>query len=103
MKCPRCAKAFFDFDGCFAVSCGICPCRFCGWCLEDCGSDAHKHVVNYPVKPQSADIYYATFPQFVEAQRRRQHRLLTSYLGTLDLPTRIAALRSCDADLKDLG
>jgi hypothetical protein len=24
-------------------------------------------------------------------------------LGTLDLPTRIAAMRSCDADLKDLG
>jgi hypothetical protein len=103
MKCPRCSKAFLDFDGCFALSCSNCPCNFCGWCLEDCGSDAHKHVVNCPVKPQGADIYYGTFPQFVEAQRRRQHRLLTAYLGTLDLPTRIAAMRSCDADLKDLG
>ena len=103
MKCPRCTKAFFYFDGCFAVSCGNCPCSFCGWCLEDCGSDAHKHVAHCPVKPQGANKFFGTFPEFVEAQRRRQHRLLTAYLGTLDLPTRIVVLRSCDTDLEDLG
>lgn len=42
LRCPRCKQAFLDFDGCFALTCGSCPCRFCGWCLEDCGDhDAH--------------------------------------------------------------
>ncbi len=28
MRCPRrdCRRAFYDFDGCFALSCGACPC-----------------------------------------------------------------------------
>merc|ERR1740115_632140 len=40
MKCPRagCRRAFFDFEGCFALSCSACPCKFCGWCLQDCGN-----------------------------------------------------------------
>jgi hypothetical protein len=44
LHCPRCAQAFFDFEGCFALKCSKCPCNFCGWCLEDCGKDAHPHV-----------------------------------------------------------
>jgi hypothetical protein len=32
MRCPRpgCRRAFYDFDGCFALSCGACQCKFCG-------------------------------------------------------------------------
>ena len=103
MKCPRCTKAFFDFTGCFSVSCGNCPCSFCGWCLKDCGSDAHSHVAHCPAKPKGADVYFGSLAQFVEAQRLRQHRLLTEYFGTLDVATRLAASRSCESDLKDLG
>ncbi|GKY91871.1 hypothetical protein MPSEU_000158700 [Mayamaea pseudoterrestris] len=29
LRCPRCQQAFFDFDGCFAIRCGVCPCSFC--------------------------------------------------------------------------
>ena len=38
IKCPQagCRRAFFDFEGCFAISCSACPCKFCGWCLQDC-------------------------------------------------------------------
>ena len=38
MKCPRCRQAFYDFEGCFAISCSACPCKFCGWCFNDCGN-----------------------------------------------------------------
>jgi hypothetical protein len=61
LKCPRCRKAFLDFNGCFALKCedddsairgavaggaGGCGCGFCAWCLWDCGADAHRHVAN---------------------------------------------------------
>jgi len=47
MKCPRCREVVYDFEGCFAISCGgQYPCNFCGWCLSDCGDRhaAHAHV-----------------------------------------------------------
>jgi hypothetical protein len=47
-KCPRCKLAYFDFEGCFALTClaNNCKAAFCAWCEEDCGVDAHRHVVN---------------------------------------------------------
>jgi hypothetical protein len=63
MKCPRpsCQHAFFDFEGCFAISCSACPCKFCGWCLQDCGDhDAHQHVLRCAQVPRGMD---ALFPQ----------------------------------------
>lgn len=46
MKCPRCNTAFYDYDGCNALSCSqvTCGAAFCALCLKDCGSDAHEHV-----------------------------------------------------------
>jgi serine/threonine protein kinase len=46
LHCPRvgCGAAILDFEGCFAVTCSTCRCGFCGWCLADCGADAHAHV-----------------------------------------------------------
>merc|ERR1719217_444733 len=46
LKCPRCGQAFHDFDKCFALVCPRpgCHAGFCGWCLTDCGVDAHRHV-----------------------------------------------------------
>lgn len=34
LHCPResCRAAFMDFDGCFALTCGVCRAQFCAWC-----------------------------------------------------------------------
>jgi len=60
LKCPRqnCRQAYIDFNGCAALVCSRCPCNFCGWCLQDCGSDSHAHVRRCPHKPGGADAYY---------------------------------------------
>lgn len=46
LKCPRCKTAFYDYDGCNALTCRVNTCKasFCAICLQDCGSDAHEHV-----------------------------------------------------------
>jgi len=43
LKCPKCAVAFIDFDGCLALTCENCKAGFCALCLENCG-DAHNHL-----------------------------------------------------------
>lgn len=43
LKCPNCATAFIDFDGCLALTCENCKAGFCALCLENCG-DAHNHL-----------------------------------------------------------
>ena len=47
LKCPRCKTAFYDYDGCNALSCGSCRASFCAICLKDCGADAHSHVTQF--------------------------------------------------------
>ena len=46
LQCPRCSQAFIDWNGCVALTCAAagCGCGFCGWCLADCGEDAHHHI-----------------------------------------------------------
>jgi hypothetical protein len=106
-RCPRCKNAFFDFDGCFSVTCGSpgCNCCFCAWCLEDCGTDAHAHVRACCHKAPGAtpDSYFGTFQQFKESERRRQQRLLTEYLRGLPAAQQASALASVQTDLNDLG
>ena len=49
--CPRCDQVWEDADGCDALTCHRCDCRFCGHCGRDCGEgqagqDAcHAHVL----------------------------------------------------------
>jgi hypothetical protein len=71
--CPRCGQAFVDFDGCFALACSNveCSCHFCGWCLEDCGSNAHDHVRSCPRKLGN-DMYFGTVEEFRQLRRVRQ-------------------------------
>jgi hypothetical protein len=47
LRCPRCQMVFHDYDGCNALQCASHKCKaaFCAICLEDCGSDAHNHVI----------------------------------------------------------
>lgn len=44
LRCPRCSRAFADFDGCNALTCPACKCGFCAICFTDCGRDAHPHI-----------------------------------------------------------
>ena len=39
LKCPRCNRAFLDYNGCAALTCDACGCGFCAKCLKDrrCG------------------------------------------------------------------
>ena len=77
MKCPRagCRRAFFDFEGCFALSCSACPCKFCGWCLQDCGNgDAHPHVRGCGKVPQGVDALFPQMPDVGGAFEKTHNR-----------------------------
>eukprot|EP00808_Paulinella_micropora_P031144 g19541.t1 len=85
LKCPRpnCRRAFLDFNGCFALTCGACGCGFCAWCLQDCGQDAHAHVVRCNANAAPRRDVYFTLARFEQAQRARRERWVREYLRTL--------------------
>lgn len=104
LKCPRCGQAFLDFVGCFALQCSRCPCGFCAWCGADSGGrNAHDHVRTCREKPPGADVFFGTFEQFEQAQRRRRRRVLERYLPTLERETRQWVQREMRRDFADLG
>eukprot|EP00808_Paulinella_micropora_P003486 g25834.t1 len=86
LKCPRphCRRAFLDFDGCFALTCGGCGCGFCALCLQDCGHDAHAHVANCNVNTAPGRDVFSTRATFEQAQNARRERLVRGYLRTLE-------------------
>jgi len=95
LKCPRrnCRQAFYDFEGCFALSCSMCPCKFCGWCLHDCGDqDAHPHVRQCGKVPPGVDAQFPQMPDvrgaFQKICRQRNKELVDAYLQTLDVDVR---------------
>jgi hypothetical protein len=106
LKCPRCHKAFDEFDGCFAVRCtdtegNGCGAAFCGYCLKDCGRDAHKHVGECA---DNADrSLFGTKETFQAAQRSRRERLVLQYLQTLPVSLQEQVKRATAQDLSDLG
>ena len=102
MKCPRCRKVFLDFTGCFALSCPECGCGFCGWCLADCGKDAHAHVHQCSDGPANGNPY-GTAEEFDGSNTRRRRRLIGDYLATLDDATRHSVLDAVDVDLRGVG
>ena len=88
LKCPRasCRAAFYDFEGCFAISCGSCKCHFCGWCLADCGDSsrlAHLHVRSCRSKPPGADMFFGSLHDFRAAHTRRCRDAVAAYLAVL--------------------
>jgi hypothetical protein len=72
LRCPRCQTAFVDFDGCFALRCwsDACRCGICAWCLKDCGSDAHAHVLVCPERQREG--YSHGLLVFDEHHRKRK-------------------------------
>lgn len=73
LRCPRCGMAFIDFDGCFAITCtyGSCRCSFCAWCLQDCGKDAHAHVLHCS-ESSAPGTLHSTKNVFEEHHRKRK-------------------------------
>lgn len=78
LKCPRCGQAFVDFEACFALRCK-CGAAFCGWCLKDCGNDAHAHVATCTSKLDN-DKYFSSPEKFKEAQNKRRRALILKYM-----------------------
>eukprot|EP01044_Picomonas_judraskeda_P015220 COSAG03_NODE_2521_length_2678_cov_3.516745_1_plen_616_part_10 len=105
LSCPRCKQVFIDFEGCMALTCSgaDCGCDFCGWCLADCGTDAHAHVAKCPAKPAGADRYFAQRSEYDKVWNRRRKTMLEAYLATKDLPLQTAILNSVRQELADLG
>ena len=103
-SCPAAFRghAFIDFDGCFALKCSMCPCHFCGWCLADCGGDAHAHVRSCRHKPAGAnDPYFGTKEQFEEAHRQQQRGKLRSYLNQqVDASLQRDVVEACRVELE---
>eukprot|EP00927_Polykrikos_kofoidii_P025754 TRINITY_DN23079_c0_g1_i1.p1 TRINITY_DN23079_c0_g1~~TRINITY_DN23079_c0_g1_i1.p1 ORF type:complete len:1105 (+),score=171.44 TRINITY_DN23079_c0_g1_i1:479-3316(+) len=102
LKCPRCEQAFCDFDGCLALTCSRCSCRFCGWCLKDCGKDAHRHVRTCPEK-RGKDPFFATMVEFKEAVKLRQRGLVTAFLATLRAEVRRKVEQDLHTELAEIG
>jgi hypothetical protein len=102
LRCPRCAQAFVDFSGCFALTCSRCRAGFCAWCLTDCGSDAHAHVARCPRSVGGGP--FGTLAQFQECHRKRCGELVRAYLaalpGTIDKSALVAACKQDFADLQ---
>ena len=80
------------FSGCAAIRCsGACTASFCGWCLADCGRDAHAHVANCPHKPTGVDALFpgnANDPQgpFRQHWARRTARKVKEALASAQPP-----------------
>jgi hypothetical protein len=110
LKCPRCRKAFVDFDACFALRCrdaadNGCRAEFCAFCLALCGTNAHahQHVAQCPFNINPSRDVFGSLKNFDEAQQGRRERLLWNYLAPMTLLQRDRALHDCEAELRDLG
>jgi Ankyrin repeats (3 copies) len=108
LKCPRCHKAFDDFDGCFAVHCRDtaghgCGACFCGYCLKDCGNSKQTHA-HVPKCAHNANrSLFGTKEDFQAAQCSRRRRMVLEYLETLPLRLRERVKPAIAPDLNDLG
>ncbi|KAJ1407003.1 hypothetical protein B484DRAFT_206924 [Ochromonadaceae sp. CCMP2298] len=100
LKCPRCRKAFVDFEACFALSCSDdrghgCGSFFCAFRLALCRSeDAHQHVAQCPHNTNEGGDVWGPIGNFEEAQRLRRLRLLRSIWGRWRRSSGIAPCRS---------
>lgn len=108
LKCPRCGQAFQDFEHCFAVRCSrpTCQTNFCGWCLVDCGADAHHHInhqcaVAKMFNPKTP--VWGTPEQFEAAHRLRRQNLLQAQLKQFESSLLREVLEALGPDLKAWG
>lgn len=83
LQCPRCTAAIIDFDGCFALTCHRCAAGLCGWCLADCGRDAHTHVQTCKWSRRPGALYADTH-LFTEAANSRRKDAIARCLRGLE-------------------
>ena len=87
LVCPRCARAWVDFNGCCALKCSAWVrgdpnscCQFCAYCLKDCGQDAHPHVRAKACPGNSDGLFLKPVKKIHGIHRDRRTRMLTEYL-----------------------
>ena len=103
-RCPKCRRAFVDFDGCFALRCS-CGCAFCGWCLQPCARDAHAHVAaQCPHGPGAGIGLVGSMAAFNTSQNRMRSAALRSLFERLPSDElRSAVAVAIESDLRDVG
>ena len=105
LKCPRCRQAILDFQegDCFAIRCA-CRCSFCGWCLADCGNDAHPHVRACPLNPRPNDIY-GSVAEFHHHHNARKRQSILQYIDSnlVAVEDRRYVLQAVREDLHNVG
>merc|ERR1712070_577985 len=102
----RCSAVFYDFNGCMSLTCSRagCGCVFCGWCLKDCGADAHAHVANEcRKKPEGQDAYFGDVEVWKNVHRERQRGEILAHLATLPLAFQRRVVEACRQQLVDAG
>ena len=101
--CPRCHKAVdvVDMDGCCALQCSHCPCSFCAWCLQDCGADAHSHVVRCTRNLAPGRNLFASQQLWRDGRMRSKQDAAMAMLGDLS-GTRTRRARVVEAVSKEL-
>lgn len=102
LRCPRCKLAFLDYDGCAALTCAASTCKagFCAVCLNDCGADAHAHILRCPENESGMHVPLVVFK---EHHRKRQEVIINEKLKGLSARTRGLLLEKIGKDLRDLG
>ncbi|KAJ1423095.1 hypothetical protein B484DRAFT_108485 [Ochromonadaceae sp. CCMP2298] len=99
LRCPRnmCHRAFDAFEHCAALTCSNpnCGAAFCAYCLKDCDSDAHAHVLQ-------CGSLFPTPEEFHAHQRKRKGRLVWDYLCTLLPNVRRAVCQALVLELREL-
>lgn len=93
LRCPRCDKAFVDFDACAALFCE-CDASFCGLCLTECAPhDVHAHVRDCPHRPPDMQRgYFVDFASWSGWQTARRLRACGDAIRIFGTRTRWGAL-----------
>jgi hypothetical protein len=91
LKCPRCKAAFCNFSGCYALTCH-CGAGFCGWCLADCGTDAHEHVASCPENGTGTRSVFSTKEAFDKHHRNKSARKCREMVARAELSSRAKEL-----------
>lgn len=64
------------------MTCSQCHAAFCGWCLKDCGNDAHEHVKNCSANRTGG--YHSPIAAFHAVSLAQFRKGATAYLRSLD-------------------
>lgn len=102
-RCPRCRRAFADFDGCFALTCsgqGGCDCQFCAWCFATTIGDIHGHVARCP--RGNGDVF-GNRNLLVRVWNDQRRTKINTLLQNKSPEIRRELLKIMERDFKDIG